>query len=141
MNLKKLSDSAYTEYQDLNFDDPQAGDVRVIQDLLEVNGILPTSFGGYKLFVGIRKDYDGNSFLTLKYEGVKNIPFKGKVKISGTLIEFYKSSILASDRGSILYPSDSSEAYLIINKVANLLGFKYNKDGEFLKPGATSYWS
>lgn len=26
MNLKKLSDSAYTEYQDLNFDDPQAGE-------------------------------------------------------------------------------------------------------------------
>ena len=141
MNLKKLSDSLVDGYQSLHFDNPQAEDIEWLQNLLETDGILPASFGGHKLFVGVFNDTDGNLFLTLNYKGVKSVPFKGKVTVSGTLLEFSKSSILASNRGRILYPEDSQEAYLTINKIASLLGFKYNKNGEFLKQGATSGWS
>jgi len=129
----------------VNFENPTDEDAKKLEQILKDANVFPTAtkldskYHTYnKWFVRVKENQ-----LQLAYEVTFSKPYKKKETYTGRIIDFSIDSFIALNSGSsVLYKSEAPEKWnKVVKPIADFLGAEYNKDGEFLMPGAKSKWS
>ena len=130
----------------VDFEKPTDKDAEELEAILKKNGVLPTAtkldskyYTYNKWFIALN-NWDG---LSLKCNVTYSKPYKKKQTYTTRMIDFDIDSFIATTSGgSVIYKNESPEVWdKVIVPIADFFGAKFNKDGEFLMPGAKSKWS
>lgn len=127
----------------IDWDNPNKEGCQVLEKWLKENNLMPKGkiYSNKYLKYQIWNVYVVNDTYCLGYEYEMQRPFKKNVHSKDRILEFYKEHLLAvSKGGNILYPEESKADYKVINPIAEKLGMKYNKTGEFKPDGVKSCW-
>lgn len=141
--------------QNINFDEPTAADVALLTQVLnEEDRNLLICGGTYIRHISsndrlVRNNYRIGIYretLCLMYDYERKRPFKKTAKGVSVCLEFHNPDRLlaCSNGGCIMYPHETCHRDLferIIEPIVNAFGLPYNKDGEYLRPGAQSMWN
>ena len=131
---------------EVDFDNPTDEDAKKLEKALKDAGAFPAAtkldsqhHTYNKWYIGVNK-YNG---LSLYADVTFAKPYKKTRTYKGVYIDFDVDSFLASTSTCVIYKSERPLTWeKVIQPIADFFGAKFNKDGEFLMPGAkTKYGS
>jgi len=130
----------------VDFENPKDEDAKELEAILKKEGVFPTATKLDSKYTTFNKWFiEVNSWggLSLKYNATFSKPYKKKQNYNSRMIDFDIDSFIAtSSGGSVIYKNECPETWdKVIIPIADFFGAKFNKDGEFLMPGAKSKWS
>ena len=153
--LEKLTINKDTEVNDkttfssvvngVNFEHPTEEDAKKLEQAFKDAGVFPTASKLDSKYHTFNKWFvrckDGQ--LQLAFEVTYSKPYKKKSTYTSRAIDFDVDSFIAMQSGgSVIYKYEAPEMWdKVIMPIANFFGAKFNKDGEFLMPGAKSKWN
>lgn len=138
-----------TVIETIDFENPTQVDADKLEHLLWDANVRPKYSGFFRsnndnlLAYGWRVMIS-NGTLVLAYDYKRTRPFKKKVYSNTYVIEFLSADRFLACRpaGDIIYKYEEPDIWeQVITPIKQALGFEYNCDGEFLRPGTKSGWS
>lgn len=138
-----------TVLETINFKNPSQVDANKLQNILWGANACPI-YGGFlhgnndRLLAYNWRVTVNRGVLVLAYSYTRTRPFKKKLESDSYVIEFLSADSFLACRpgGSVIYEYEDRILWdQAINPVIQALGFKYNRDGECLRPGTKSGWS
>lgn len=135
--------------ESINFDNPTQVDADKLQNILWEANARPIYSGFFNSNNDQLMAYDwrvmvSNGTLVLAYDYLRKRPFKKSVRSTSYVIEFLSADRFLACRpsGRLIYTYEEKTVWeQAINPIMEALGFKYNRDGECLRPGTKSGWS